>query len=174
MIHNPTILTENEKASVSSRFYPKASDDSVRVHNITNLSKTIVNTEPLILALTFPPLHKNFRQCRIRCKHPQVKSADNLIWKARVLANTSTSYWSWSQVITCVLKPCIYALSSAMDLRHLFSDNIFSGIKVVDTISKSKRLLMLSSCMVENCVEVLKRHVWICISFFYLTKQCRS
>jgi hypothetical protein len=70
------------------------------------------------------------------------------------------------------------ALSSAMDLnfecRHFFSDDIFPGIKVVDTISKSKRLLMLSSCMVNNCVEVLKRHVWICISFVYLTKQCRS
>jgi hypothetical protein len=33
---------------------------------------------------------------------------------------------------------------------------------------------MLSSCMVKNCVEVLKRHVWICISFVYLTKQFRS
>jgi hypothetical protein len=28
--------------------------------------------------------------------------------------------------------------------------------------------------MVKNCVEVLERHVWICISFVYLTKQCRS
>jgi hypothetical protein len=31
--------------------------------------------------------------------------------------------------------------------------------------------------MVKNCVEVLKRHVWICISFVYLTKytkQCLS
>jgi hypothetical protein len=33
---------------------------------------------------------------------------------------------------------------------------------------------MLSSYMVKNCVEVLKHHVWICISFVYLTKQCRS
>jgi hypothetical protein len=56
----------------------------------------------------------------------------------------------------------------------LFSDDIFPGIKVVDSISKSKRMLMLSSYMVKNCVEVLKLHVWICISFVYLTKQCRS
>ncbi len=27
---------------------------------------------------------------------------------------------------------------------------------------------MLSSYMVKNCVEVLKRHVWMCISFVYL------
>jgi hypothetical protein len=40
-------------------------------------------------------------------------------------------------------------------LRHPFSDDIFPGIKVVDTRSKSKRLLMLSSYMVKNCVEVL-------------------
>ncbi len=32
---------------------------------------------------------------------------------------------------------------------------------------------MFSSYMVKNCVEVLKRHVWICISFVYLTKQCQ-
>jgi hypothetical protein len=30
---------------------------------------------------------------------------------------------------------------------------------------------MLSCCMVKNCVEVLKRHVWICISFAYLTNS---
>jgi hypothetical protein len=33
---------------------------------------------------------------------------------------------------------------------------------------------MLSSYMVKNCVELLKRHVWIFISFVYLTKQCRN
>jgi hypothetical protein len=32
-------------------------------------------------------------------------------------------------------------------LRHLFSDDIFPGIKVFDTISKSKRLLLLSSSL---------------------------
>jgi len=42
------------------------------------------------------------------------------------------------------------------------------------TISKSKRLLLLSSSTVEFCVEVLKCHILICISFVYLTKQCRS
>jgi hypothetical protein len=31
---------------------------------------------------------------------------------------------------------------------------------------------MLSSYMVKNCVEELKLHVWICISFVYITKQC--
>ncbi len=65
----------------------------------------------------------------------------------------------------------------AMDLNFdTFFPTIsrFPGIKVVDTISKSKRLLMLSSYMVKNCVEVLKRHVWICISFVYLTKQSQS
>ena len=60
-----------------------------------------------------------------------------------------------------------------LNFRHLFSDDILPGIKVVDNII-NKRLLMLSSYMVKNCVEVLKRHVWICISFVYLTKQCRS
>jgi hypothetical protein len=55
-----------------------------------------------------------------------------------------------------------------------FSDDIFPGIKVVDTISKSKRVLLLSSITVEFCVEVLKCPIWICISFVYLTKQCRS
>ncbi len=33
---------------------------------------------------------------------------------------------------------------------------------------------MLSSITVEFCVEVLKCHILICISFVYLTKQCRS
>jgi hypothetical protein len=33
---------------------------------------------------------------------------------------------------------------------------------------------MLSSYMVKNYVEVLKCHVWTCISFVYLTKQCGS
>jgi hypothetical protein len=33
---------------------------------------------------------------------------------------------------------------------------------------------MLSSYMVKNCVDVLKRHVWICVSFVYLTKQCQD
>ncbi len=43
---------------------------------------------------------------------------------------------------------------SAMDLNFdtFFPKiHIFPGIKVVDTISKSKRLLMLSSYMVKNC-----------------------
>jgi hypothetical protein len=52
--------------------------------------------------------------------------------------------------------------------------DLFPGIKVVNTISKSKRLLLLSSITVEFCVEVLKCHILICISFVYLTKQCRS
>jgi hypothetical protein len=59
-------------------------------------------------------------------------------------------------------------------LRHLFFDDIFPGIKVVDTISKSKRLHLLSSITVEFCVEVLKCPILICISFVYLTKKCRS
>jgi hypothetical protein len=58
-------------------------------------------------------------------------------------------------------------------LRHLFSDDIFPGIKLVDTISKSKRLLLLSSSTVEFCGEELKCHLLTCISFVYLTKQCR-
>jgi hypothetical protein len=57
-------------------------------------------------------------------------------------------------------------------LRHLFSDDIFPGIKVVDTISKSKRLLLISSNTVEFCGEELKCHLLICIIFVYLTKQC--
>jgi hypothetical protein len=51
---------------------------------------------------------------------------------------------------------------------------ISSGIKVVDTILKSKRLLLLSSITVEYCVEALKCPIVICISFVYLTKQCQS
>jgi hypothetical protein len=39
---------------------------------------------------------------------------------------------------------------SGLSGQHLFSDDIFPGIKVVDTISKSKRLLLLSSYMVKN------------------------
>ncbi len=49
--------------------------------------------------------------------------------------------------------------------RHLFSDDIFPVIKVVDTVSKSKRLLLLSSSLVEFCGEELKCHLLICISF---------
>ena len=55
-----------------------------------------------------------------------------------------------------------------MDLNFdtFFSDDIFPGIKDVDTISKSKRLLLLSSITVEYCVEEeLKCHLLICISF---------
>jgi hypothetical protein len=59
-------------------------------------------------------------------------------------------------------------------LRLLFSDDIFPGIKVVDTILKSKRLLLLLSSTVEFCDEELNCHLLICISFVYLTKQCRS
>jgi hypothetical protein len=59
-------------------------------------------------------------------------------------------------------------------LRHLFFDDIIPGIKVVDTISKSKRLLLISSSTVEYCGEELKCHLLICLSFVYLTKQCRS
>jgi hypothetical protein len=33
-------------------------------------------------------------------------------------------------------------------------------------------MLLLSSLTVEFCVEVLKCHILICISFVYLTKQC--
>ncbi len=50
----------------------------------------------------------------------------------------------------------------------------FPGIKVVDTISKIKRLLLLSSITVEFCDEILKCPIFICISFVSLTKQCRS
>ncbi len=35
-------------------------------------------------------------------------------------------------------------------------------------------MLLLSSIIVESCVEDLKCPILICISFVYLTKQCRS
>jgi hypothetical protein len=86
----------------------------------------------------------------------------------------TTGLWRYrGKSILAIYAPMIYtapyvpqnALSSAMDLNFntFFSDGIFPGIKVVYIMSKSKRLLMLSSCMVKNCAEVLKRHVWICI-----------
>ncbi len=40
--------------------------------------------------------------------------------------------------------------------------------------SLSQINLVLSRVFRFFSVEVLKRHVWICISFVYLTKQCRS
>jgi hypothetical protein len=40
-------------------------------------------------------------------------------------------------------------------------------------MSKSKRLLLLSSSTVEFCGEELKCHLLICISFVYLTKQIK-
>jgi hypothetical protein len=75
------------------------------------------------------------------------------------------------EVLPTVKRP---KFGNGPELRHLFSDDIFSGIKVVDTISKSNRLLLLSSITVEFCVEELKCHILICISFVYLTNKCRS
>jgi hypothetical protein len=53
-----------------------------------------------------------------------------------------------------------------MDLNFntFFSDDIFPGIKVAGTVSKSKRLLMISSCTVKNCVEVPGQTA--CFDFF--------
>ncbi len=48
----------------------------------------------------------------------------------------------------------------------LLSDDIFPGIKVADTISKSKRLLLLSSSRVEFCGEELKCHLLIASVLF--------
>ncbi len=80
--------------------------------------------------------------------------------------------WLTSNIAKSTIKPPKFG--NGPYLRHLFSDNIFPGIKVVDTISKSKRLLLLSSITVEFCVEVLKCHILIYISFVFLTKQYRS
>ncbi len=49
-----------------------------------------------------------------------------------------------------------------------FFYNIFPGIKVVNTVSNSKRLPMFNSSMGNDCVEVFKCHVMICSSFVYL------
>jgi hypothetical protein len=56
----------------------------------------MVYAEPLILALTCPPMDKNFRQCTIRCQRPHVKSAENLkskgfSWHLHKLLITFTS-----------------------------------------------------------------------------------
>ncbi len=87
----------------------------------------------------------------------------NIFWKPSALRQKSRTQLNGLQTNIYTAN----ALSLAMDLNFdTFFPTISFWDKVVDTISKSKRLLLLSSITLEFCVEVLKCHIWFASDLF--------